>query len=687
MVWAGRISLDMAHRLPASHEGRTALVSGKVIDVYDDAWPRQLGLRLQVTAIQFSGPAPDRVPRLLRLQVFSPSTRPQAGEHWRYEVKLRRPYGVSNPGLVDPALRALGSRLDAVGTVRSATRLTGASASISHRLRHRYSTWLGEHMPALEPWLYPLLTGRDLPGDQRALLRETGTLHLFVVSGMHVSMLALLAWRLLCVCLGSGVPVSVPVAGAMGTGWMLVWLSGWGQPALRAGVFLLIWGLSVCTGRRLSAWRMWLAGMAVCLLVQPFALFMPGAWLSFVASGFLLFWLGQGRGLPGLLTGQFMLTLGLAPFVILVGGEVTPAALVANLVAVPLVTLVMLPLDMLCFLLSLLAIPPGWLEAVLGGLVKFLVGWLRLSHWMGDLTGVRLGSGGSALWLGGMAGWLLLPWPRGFRLLSTGLLCVCLLSPPRHSGVSVAVLDVGQGTAVLVRVGSYSLLYDTGPGSSGGYDAGERIVVPVLKRLGVRQLDALVVSHGDLDHAGGTASVVTAMRPELRLSGEPGRLAVSGFSPCDARQWTHENVQFRVFQAPVPVRGEKGNNHSCILYVETPEGRLMLVGDIDQRAEKALVASRQAWRAELLLAPHHGSGQSSSLAFLNAVRPSLVLVSAGYRNAFRHPADETLRRYSLLGARVFNTALSGLVEVRLRGGQARVYRHRQDSPRFWRIER
>jgi competence protein ComEC len=230
---------------------------------------------------------------------------------------------------------------------------------------------------------------------------------------------------------------------------------------------------------------------------------------------------------------------------------------------------------------------------------------------------------------------------------------------------------------VVVRTAGHTLVYDAGPAFEDGFDAGASVVAPFLLSQGVHRVDRLLLSHGDNDHAGG----VPAVRRLLRVADE---LGTAGARPCRAGQaWEWDGVRFAVLHPDGP--GWRGNDASCVLRVEGAFSAL-LPGDIEAGAEARLVAAHgERLRADLLLAPHHGSRTSSSAAMVDAVRPAVVVHAAGWRNHFRHPRPQVRERYAAAGASQHVTGEGGAIRVWRdpAGGGIRVEEHRRAAARWW----
>ena len=380
---------------------------------------------------------------------------------------------------------------------------------------------------------------------------------------------------------------------------------------------------------------------------------------------------------------QWAMAVGLLPLLLVLGLPVSASGPVANLVAVPVVSLLVVPLALLGTLL--LPLPEiafvllgvaGWvldlLFILLAQLAVWLPAWLpsALPFWA---------------WLLVACGALLLLLPAALPVRSLGalLLLPLLFSPqqrPEYGRAEVWVLDVGQGLSVLVRTQEHELLYDAGP-RFGEFDTGERVVWPSLRALDVRGLDLLLISHADNDHAGGAAAIQRGLPVKQVLSGEPDTLAsvLKARTCASGQRWQWDGVQFTTWRW---AGAANGNQTSCVLHVEANGERLWLTGDIDNQAEQALLGSGLPMPAQWLLAPHHGSRSSSSAALLAQVRPAAALISRGAHNAFGHPHPEVLARYRALDVRLYDTAEQGAVRIRL--GAFEPAQGLRDHARFWR---
>lgn len=724
-----RAQWRMTPELHPAWEGRDLVLSGRV-----DSLPIAItgqggvpGWRFEF-AVESVGPAgaalPPEITRRLMLLAYggaqggaAPAAAPRsfgeappisAGERWRFTTRLKRAHGLSNPGGFDAELWLFEQGLRASGSVRpgGSERLQAAPWWEIDAARQRLRTAIRAHVA--HPGMAGVLAALSL-GDQNAishadwgLFRDTAVAHLLSVSGMHVTLFAWLAAGLLgplwrrstWLCLRLPAPLAARWLGvAAALGYAL--FSGWGVPAQRTVVMLATVAGLQTLGLRWP-WPLVLLGAAVVVTAaDPWALMQPGFWLSFGAVGLLMAAGGDmartwRERLAAALRTQSIATVGLAPLSLICFAQLSLVGLLANLLAIPLISFVITPLALLGGLFA-----PLWSLAAL--LMQGLMAWLRLlAAWPAAvwwLPAAPLWAQGLAL-LGAALMVMRLPW----RLRLTGLaMTLPLLWPavprPPPGEFELLAPDIGQGNAVLIRTQGHALLFDTGPAYAPGADAGERVLLPLLRSQGVQRLDLLVLSHRDSDHVGGAATLMRALPvAELRSSLEPGHPLLHAGPParrCEAGQgWTWDGVHFEMLH-PTPAHYEAGlkpNDLSCVLRISSASGRrALLAGDLEAEQERRLAQrhgdSPGDLHADVLLVPHHGSKTSSSAEFLAAVRPAVGIVQAGYRSRFGHPAPPVLARYQAAGIAVVSSPSCGAWRWRSDGGAASC--ERALSRRYW----
>ena len=481
---------------------------------------------------------------------------------------------------------------------------------------------------------------------------------------------------------------------AVVAGWLAAFsyalLAGFEVPAQRTLYMLSVVALSLWTGRNFGVSRTLLLALLVVLVLDPWAVLATGFWLSFGAVALLFYVgssrIGEARGWRTALAqwgvAQWAVTVGSLPLLLLFFQQFSLVSPLANAVAIPFVSFVVTPLALI---FAAIPWPPllyfdHWLLSSLMTGLEWLAQW---PVWQQPAPP----SWASLIAVLGVI-WLLLP--RGFpaRWLGVYLLLPALFWPSPRPAAGIAwvdVLDIGQGMAVVVRTAEHALLYDSGPLYSADANAGQRVVVPYLRAVGVRQLDALVISHRDKDHSGGTTAVQVALPINRLLSSTPE----FGGENCHAgQQWEWDGVRFLILHpqsADYLADEKKPNNLSCVLRIETAGASMLLPADIEAGDEQALIArATPQLRSTVLLVPHHGGNGSSTPGFINTVAAPDVVFSVGYRNAFRHPRPEVLERYA--GSGQWRTDQQGAIRVVLPDSvntPTMISAWRQQHPRYW----
>lgn len=642
------------------------------------------------------------LPERIRVSWYRTLQSVAAGECWAFTLRLRTPRGSHNPGSFDYEGWLFRERLGATAAVRAAERCETPASGLRAGLLRLRSDWMAAIDEVLDrhpgaPLLAALSVGdgRGLSDAHWRVFRVTGTSHLVVISGLHLAFMSGLGFLLVRLLwpLVPGAALRLPTPWAAGLGAALfatayALLAGLQTPVMRA--LLMVWLALLIAWR--GGWRQPYQALAwvwaVVVALDPLVLLRPGLWLSFGAVAGILhltaFRLRTAGWFRLLLTIQLGLGLLLAPLTLVFFDGATLLAPLANLIAVPIFTL-LTPAALLSVLLTIAKPEVGVpvLQAVAD-----LLGWA----WAG-LSGLADAAGG--LWLAGapppaagliaLLGVVLIAAPVGLPLKPLGVLCLLpLLFPPLHApkdGYTVTVLDVGQGLAVVVRTPQHSLLYDAGPAFDGGFDAGATVVLPWLRSQGIRSLDTVVISHADQDHMGGLAAVEAGV-PVSRLLGAPAR------PPCHAgQQWTWDGVHFAFLHPPPETIQQRRprNDDSCVLRIEGPQGVTLLAGDIERRAEAALLRTQpERLRADLLIAPHHGSRTSSTPGFVAAVHPKAVVFASGWRHHYGHPHPDVVQRYRNINAALWTSGTHGALTIEwTEPGAPRVAAWRLDQRRRW----
>ena len=677
----------------------------------------------------------------------------RVGQTWRLPLHIRTPHATRNEGVFDPTRYWLANDIEALAYVRV------YKDTPPERLPRLLGTDSGV-VAAIENWRFDTLQQMDLAlagtnsgeaaglfkalalGDQAAisgkqwqLFQDTGVTHLVSISGLHVTLLAgILAWLAQRLWRRSAyltelIPV-LYVAQWVGLIGALLYalVSGWGLPAQRTVWMLALWLFLSRLGVAHSGLRVLALSVLWVLIVDPFAVLSVGFWLSYGAVAWLIVAFDsvtiehnevlndapRGRRLLRWLVGvsgaQLGISLSLLPMTLLFFRQASLLGVWVNFIAIPLVSILLLPLFLSVGVLALLgwAQPVQWMALVLQTVLHGLQAIAPLAQgqtWSGRIEwwqvlavfvlSLVLVVAVRQLW----HGWGVVAWKKyGTMALGSVLAIIALLLiPPSYPKIKegqlrVTVLDVGQGTAVLLQTAQQNWLYDAGPQYSSDADAGARVIVPHLRYIGVRQIDTLVLSHNDRDHTGGAASIVHALPVRRILTSltqaqlnEIGLAQIAHDTCISGQQQQFDGIHMAVFSpdnATLNDAQSSDNQKSCVLRfaVNQPSANglnsILLTGDMDMLMEANMVVdpTRQPahtndqialrtvhadtglpLRSDILIMPHHGSDGSSSAPLIAAVSPKIAVVQAGKYNAFAHPREHVLQRYQAAGAQVWRT--------------------------------
>ncbi len=685
MGWAA--GAQIAQRLAHELDGSTLFLKVRILDFVEE----QNGSLLFVARPLTHTSLPSRI----RMSWLSAEAIPTPGEVWRFEARLRRPHGYANPGGFDYERWLFRQRIGATAYVTEGShsyRLAGERPSRIDRIRvhvvARISKLLPDNDAAAVLMAITVGARHRVERDAWDRYAETGTSHLMAISGLHIGLAAGISYLLIR---GLIAPFGrrrqlrdMAVYGAAFTAVVYAAVSGLGIPSQRAVLMTLGGVLTLMLRRQLKPGVLLGIPAVLIFCADPLALLAPGFLLSFAAVGILILpgmavvtvtafgargrLLTPARHLKHLWLMQIALCAGLFPLTVLLFNRFSLVAVPLNLLLVPLFNVLTVPAALLGLLLDGPLAPAGDL---LLQLAHRSIGWLL---WLLTAAAeLSFASYRTTLAVTALIATLpllhvLLPagWP-GRRLAIVAMTTTLLQkpAPPAADCFVYHALDVGQGQAVVIQTHEDAVLYDTGPAFASGADAGQLVILPFLTAMGIERLDRLIISHADLDHSGGAGSVLASIDTGPVLAGEPLRAHSVKHALCIAgEQWFSAGVRFRVIH---PRRDSPwlGNNASCVLEVSAGRHRLLLTGDIEAPVETLLQYYAELREQDVVFVPHHGSRTSSTAALVEATRPDLVIVSAGYRNRWGFPKPAVSERWALAGAALRNTAHSGAISQQI----------------------
>lgn len=708
-LWAQvHAQLLLQQQLPAELFNKNVIVRGYVASLPEKQANRQ---RFEFDVTEVVEPALAHFPQKVRLSWYTKN--PVAlhpGDNWTFTVHLRPAHNFTNPGSFDYSAWLLQKGIIATGSIadKAANIYHGTEAlrypvqSLRYRLQVSLHTAL--HSVPGAGLIAALVIG-DRSGvseTEWTVLQQTGTVHLMAISGLHIGLVAgfvfflvSAVWRLLP-RVSTWLPA--PKAAALAA-WLAALLysalAGFAIPTQRALIMLAVILFSALLQRSYKPSQIIAAALVLVLLWDPFAVLSASFWLSFSAVALIYYFLTTKPLRTSRLSQwwqmQWAISLGMLPVVVLYFQQAPLSSPFANLLAIPWVSMLVLPVAMLSTLLAFIstALSTWGLQLAAGLMHALFVGlnWAADFKWsLYYLPAPTLPS-----LLLALLGILLLLLPRGIPARALGvLLCVPLCLPlvqrPAEGEVSFSLLDVGQGLAAVVQTARHTLVFDTGPRFSATFDTGDAVIVPFLRQQHVQVIDTLLVSHSDMDHIGGAQSLLSSMPVTRILSSVPALLRNGQDSVCVAGQeWTWDQVGFRVlYPSALELKEAAADNaRSCVLQIHTATQQILLTGDIEQDAEQKLVDRfGEKLRSTVLVIPHHGSKTSSSPVFLDVVNPQIALIPAGWRNRFGFPAVSVLQRLRQRNLQIYNTAEQGAIQVTT-SQPMEIRFFRQQSQRYW----
>lgn len=625
------------------------------------------------------------VPKKARLNWYGKVPRIKLGEHWQLRVRLKRPWGFANQGGFDYEKWLFEHEIRATGYVKDQEIAKRLKTTNIRNPTHLLRAWLNQQLQlatsgANASVIKALALGErsEMSPQRWKVLTGTGTNHLLAISGLHVGLVSGLVylvilhlWKFsesLCIRIAAQRVAALAGIAASVTYAML---AGFSIPTQRAMIMATVVFLAVYLGKSLRPWSILSIALLCVLIWDPFSVLAPGFWLSFLAVALIIFTIvgknTEQSWLLRMVRVQWVLALGLLPVTLVFFQQAALISPIANLFAVPWISFVVVPLVLLGS--GLLAISDSLGSWVLQGANYSIDLFWFILKYLYSLPYVK--------WAHSAPDWSLLPAAFGVVLLlspkgwPSKTISLALLSPlvfaqaysPQSGVFRLSILDVGQGLAAVIEIEQHVLVYDTGPAYSNSFNAGESVIVPFLRARGVNNIDMLVISHTDKDHAGGLEGILANIQVERLVTSTPHEFEHNRLSLCrEGISWEWNGVHFQFLHPSDNIHRLSQNNRSCVLLVTHSAGSVLITGDIERPIERILVENQaNLLDTDVLVVPHHGSNSSSTTAFIQTASPKYAVFATGYRNPYGFPNTKVVSRYEEYGTKLVNTASQGMI--------------------------
>lgn len=698
-------------KLHNSFDNQVVMISGVIIDI-PEVKPRSIRFLVKPDFIEGYNQS---LPNKIRLSWYRSNQLPMAGQRWQFKAKLRRPSGFQNPAGFDYERWLLVKGIGATGYIKKSSNnqlLDQTPWWDINQLRSKVAQSIDKKCITCDnQGLIKALTigyRGDIHPSQKHILKDSGTAHLLAISGLHIGLISGLfyllgrwLWRIYFFRSHYN-RLEFSAALSLFAGFSYAALAGFSIPTVRALIMLCVIFFALKFRLPNNLLNTIATAVVLILVIDPLAVGSASLWLSVGALliiGFAQFLLKNQQGwLRKLLLVQGIFTLMFIPMGIVLFGQINIAGYFANIVAIPAVSFGLLPLTLFASFCASINLPyADWLLLACDqGMTLLLVylEWLLES----GLAAISTGYVPMPLLIISLLGLAVLTMPRAIpgKKLSLILVLLPIIWQPKkieYGGFEMAVLDVGMGTSVIVKTRHHSLVYDFGPGNDQGFSAGSWVVKPHLQHQNILKPDLMVISHVDQDHSGGFHTFKSVFDSSTLISGTPRQLQKRfklslPIQSCHNRSpWRWDGIDFQFLAFPKTHKTielmDDTNNRSCVLKIQG-EHSVLLAGDIEAHRETWLVSTDpDNLKADLLVAPHHGSSTSSTTAFIDQVSPKAVIFTVGKYNRWNFPKPEVVARYQAIDTEIYRTDVNGAVSLYSEVNSFRLESQRTRHPRMW----
>ena len=655
--------------------------------------------------------------RRLQLSCYRCPLTLKPGQKWRFTVRLKRPRGYASWGAFDYEKYLFRHRVAATGYVRLKEPYKKIDSSKSFFDKQRWQiklaiSELANAVPKSERLGYAMIRALSIgdksgfSSEQRQVFQDTGISHLMAISGLHVGLVfmfaSVLVGRLLWPIAGVFELVprqTIVLFPALLAAFYYSGLAGFSVPTQRAFIMLSVYVLAKLLARSPSLLRVLLIAVVIILLNDPFSVLDMGFWLSCMAVFIIA--LAQRKPITqevsdepiqqnqaaklSLIRLQPIIWLGMLPLSAALFGQVSLISPFVNLFMVPLFCLVLIPATLFSLILLLSGVEILSVELLshlasvfnyVYVLLEFVAGLSFAKHLVSSVSTWEFAACILVISLFFLAS----RW-RYFAALALAVNILVGLPAKLSNEMRIALIDVGQGLAMVIESGDYVLVYDTGPRYRTGFTAAAATLIPYLNTRGIQQIDTLIISHADNDHIGGYQTIADQFDVKQVITSRVDKLPNA--QACVAGQAWQKGLSTFSIISPDSGTPKGSNNHSCVLRIEHQGVSTLITGDIEKQVERYLISQQHTLAADIMLVPHQGSKTSSTREFIDAVSPKLVLFAAGYRNHYGHPHKSVVERYQKRNVKSLSTIDSGSIILNIKENDWHFNEFRKSEKAFW----
>ena len=612
----------------------------------------------------------------------------KTGDKWQLLVKLKHNNGMQNLGGFDYEKWLFYENINATGYVKTAD----LNKLIKQKNKFSIDIWRQLIREKTQVFLQDKKFGGVINaiiiGDRSLmkkanweLFRATNTTHLSVVSGLHIGLIYSLVFLLVSFLwryttnLSNKIPAKI-IASYFGISiaFLYALIAGFAIPTERAIIMASVVFLATILQRNYNTWHLYAVSLILVLLINPISVFNIGFWLSFYVVAIIIYtaMLNKNRSFfYKLMYMQLIISITTIPLLYWFFAQGSVLSPLANLIAIPIFSLVTIPISLIGALLTLLNL--DYMASI-----AFEIGnqsIVYLAYFLEFLQNLSINQWSYSQqftfdFIISLAAIFIMLLPKGLKLRRFSILFIALLllSPTKEiakNSVLITVFDVGQGLASIIRTKNHTLLFDTGGSSPNGFSIGESVINPYLLIKKINYLDKIIISHADNDHAGGLDKVLAKNQVVQIMTSAPNKIKHSSVLCVSGQSWVWDGILFEILN-PENNLQLSSNNASCVLKVSNDKYSILLTADIEKKTEKYLIKNnKNKLLSDIMLAPHHGSKTSSTEKFIKAVAAKTVIISSGFRNRFNHPHQTIIKRYKENNLKIINTNCAGQIDIKL----------------------